>query len=60
MSPVDQWPVVHGGFRAATAKGLAGARPHGHFRVQKLTVAASNQSGGGGDPHRGLLWPTRW
>jgi hypothetical protein len=43
---MDRRPVVHDGLRAATAKGL--------------TMATSNRSGGGGGPHRGLLWPARW
>jgi hypothetical protein len=60
ISPVDRQPVVHDGLQVAAAKGLTGARPHDRFRAQKLARAASNQSGGGGGPHRGLLQPARW
>jgi hypothetical protein len=60
MSPVNRWSVVHGELRSVAAKRLTGARPHGRFWAQKLVVAASNRSGGGGDPHQGLLRPAQW
>jgi hypothetical protein len=60
ISPVDWWPVVHGGLRVVVAKGLARAQPHGRFWAQKLAMAASNQSWGGGGLHRGLLRSARW
>jgi hypothetical protein len=52
---VERWPVVHGGLRVVAAMELIRAQTCVHFWAQKLTVVASNQSGSGGGPHRGLL-----
>jgi hypothetical protein len=56
VNPVDRWPVVHGGLRAAVAKGLIGAHAGWCFQVPNLTVRGPKGGGLLGESHHEVGW----
>jgi hypothetical protein len=58
INPMDWWPVVHGGLRAAATE-LTGAHTLSHSGGRELAVSWEKGRGHAGNPHRGRQWPAR-